>query len=168
MNSTFNTTVCTCFAESFWKYKKISEKAVNLGSFLQCSGGTYILGHNGCLWKINLGILWDHTTKNFQVKYGYCDSIIFPETFSSGSSEYSLDLPLGDNRILLTGLGMYPQISHRTPFPAVLICKGGLINSKGGVGLFRISQKERLFSSFVTTKCSWGLFLDAPLPSCTL
>ena len=38
MNSAFNTTVCTCSAESlFQKYKKISEKAVNLGSFLYCS-----------------------------------------------------------------------------------------------------------------------------------
>ena len=29
---------------------------------------------------------------------------------------------------------------------AVLICKGGLIKNKVGVGLFQISQKEKLFN----------------------
>ena len=48
--------------------------------------------------------------KNFQVKHGQCDSIIFPETFSFGSSKFSLDLHIGENRILLTGPGIYPQI----------------------------------------------------------
>ena len=47
---------------------------------------TNILGHDSCLWKINLGILWNHVIKNFQVKHGQCDSIIFPETFCFGSS----------------------------------------------------------------------------------
>ena len=60
--------------------------------------------------------------KNFQLRHGQC--IILPETFSLGSSKCLLDLPLGDNRILLTGPGIYPQIYHRTPCPAVLICKG--------------------------------------------
>ena len=62
--------------------------------------------------------------KNFQVKHGQRDSIIFPETFSFGRSKYLLDLPFGDTRILLTGPGICPQIYHRTPYRAVLICKG--------------------------------------------
>ena len=61
---------------------------------------------------------------NFQLTHGQCDSIILPETFSLGNSKYLLDLPLGDNRVLLTGPGIYPQIYHRTPSPAVLFCKG--------------------------------------------
>ena len=47
---------------------------------------------------------------NFQVIHGQYDSIIFPETFSLGSSKQLFDLLLGDNRILLTGPGIYPQI----------------------------------------------------------
>ena len=39
------------------------------------------LGHDGCLWEINLRILWNHIMKNFQVKHGQCDTIIFPRTF---------------------------------------------------------------------------------------
>ena len=85
---------------------------------------TFILEHDGCLWKINLGILWNHTIKNFQVKHGQCDSIIFIETFCFGSSKYLLDLSLGDNMVFLTGPGVYEQIYHRTPCPAVLIYNG--------------------------------------------
>ena len=62
--------------------------------------------------------------KNFQLRHGQCDSVILPKIFSLGGSKYLLDLPLGDNRILLAGPGIYPQIYHRTPRPAVLICKG--------------------------------------------
>ena len=47
--------------------------------------------------------------KNFQVIHGQCDSIILPETFSLESSKQLLDPPLGDNRIPLTGPGIYPQ-----------------------------------------------------------
>ena len=85
---------------------------------------TYILGHNGCLLKINFAILWDHIMENFQIKHSQCDSNIFPETFSFGSCKYLLDLPLGNNRILLTSPGVYPQIYQITPCPAVLTCKG--------------------------------------------
>ena len=45
----------------------------------------------------------------------------------------------------LTGPGIYPQVYHRTPCPVELICKGSLIKNKGRIGLFKISQKERLF-----------------------
>ena len=85
---------------------------------------TYVLGLDGCLWKINLGIFWNHTMKNFYVKHGQCDSIIFSETFSLGRSKYLLELPLGYNKILLTVPRIYPQIYHRNLWPALLICKG--------------------------------------------
>ena len=61
--------------------------------------------------------------KNFQVKHGQCDSIIFAEIVSFRSPKYLLDLLLRDNAILLTSTGIYPQIYHRTPCPAVLYCK---------------------------------------------
>ena len=38
--------------------------------------------------------------KNFQVKHGQCDSIIFPKTFSFKRSKSLLDLCLPDSRIL--------------------------------------------------------------------
>ena len=62
--------------------------------------------------------------KNFHVMLGQCNSIIFPKSFSLGNSKYLLDLPLGDNMILLTDLGIFPQIYYRTLCPVVLICKG--------------------------------------------
>ena len=49
----------------------------------------------------------------------------------------------------MTSLGIYPQIHHRTQCPAVFICR--VYNKKqsgrGGVRLFQILQKERLFIS---------------------
>ena len=78
INSTVNKTFYTCYAESlFLRYKKIFKKAVKLGNFLQSSVHIF-LGHDGCVWKINLRILFNHIMKNFQVKHGQCDSIIFP------------------------------------------------------------------------------------------
>ena len=53
------------------------KKAVKLGSFLQCSGHIFV-GPDGCVWKINVRILWHHIMNNFQVKYGQCDATISP------------------------------------------------------------------------------------------
>ena len=79
MNSTINKTFYACSIESlFLRYKNISKKAVKLGSFLQCSVKIF-LRHDGCIWKINLRILSNYIMKNFQVKHGQCDNIIFPQ-----------------------------------------------------------------------------------------
>ena len=87
MNSTINKIFYTCSTESlFLRYQKISKKAVKIGVFLQCWVHIF-LGHDGCFWKINLRILWNHIMKKFQVKHGQCDSIIFPKTFSLESSK---------------------------------------------------------------------------------
>ena len=74
--------------------------------------------------KINLEILWNHTTKNFQVKRGQCDSVIFLETFSFGSSKYLLDLPLSDTEFFCQVLDLSTQIYHSTSCLTGLICKG--------------------------------------------
>ena len=52
-----------------------------------------------------------------------------------------------NSKTFYTNPEIYPQIYHRTPCPTVLICNGVLKN-KGEVGLFRISQRERLFISY--------------------
>ena len=79
MNSTINKTFYTFSTELlFSRYRKISKKAVKLGSFLQCSAYIF-LGHDGCIWKINLRILQNLIIKNFQVKHGQYDSIILPQ-----------------------------------------------------------------------------------------
>ena len=57
------------------------------------------LGHDGCFWKINLRIFWNHM-KNFQVKHSQCDGIIFPKTFSFKSFRQLLDLCYAGSRIL--------------------------------------------------------------------
>ena len=77
MSSTINKTFYTCSTESLLlMYEKISTNAVKLGSFLECSVHIF-LGHDGCFWKIDLRILWNHIMKNFQVKHGQCDSLLF-------------------------------------------------------------------------------------------
>ena len=56
--------------------------------------------------------------KNFQVRRGEYNSIIFPDTFSRGSHR----------RFLPTHPGIYPQnfIYHRTPYFDVIIFNGVL------------------------------------------
>ena len=60
INSTYNKNFYKCSTELlFLSYKTICKKAVKLGSFLQCSVNIF-LQHDGCFWKINLRILWNH------------------------------------------------------------------------------------------------------------
>ena len=57
MTSTINNAIYICFRESlFFRYKKVSRKAVNIVGFLQFSVHI-ILGYDGCFTKINLRIL---------------------------------------------------------------------------------------------------------------
>ena len=86
MNSTINKTFYTCSTESmFLRYKKISKKALKIGGFLQCWIHIF-LRHDGCSWKIDLRILWNNVMKNFQVKHGQCESIIFISNFTKGQT----------------------------------------------------------------------------------
>ena len=56
--------------------------------------------------------------KNFQVKHGQCDSVIFSKTFSF---ELLLDLCLADSRILYFWQVLESiQIYHRAPCSAYL------------------------------------------------
>ena len=57
--------------------------------------------------------------KNFQVKHDQCDNIIFLKKFSLESSKQ-----LEQDSLFLAGPRIYPQVYHRAPCPAVLICKG--------------------------------------------
>ena len=99
MNSAINKTFYTCSTESFLlRNKKIFKKAVKLVSFVQCLGHIF-LGHDGGFWKIKLRILWNHIMKNFQIKHGQCDSIIFPETSSFESFKQLLDFSFAGSRI---------------------------------------------------------------------
>ena len=91
--------------------------------------------------RISLTILWNHIMKNFHIVFTFLWS---------------------------WNPGIYPQVYHRTPRPAVLICKGVLIKNKGGVGLFQISQKKRLFhllqqpSALGHNLTIWSPFLHPP------
>ena len=112
--------------------------------------------------------------KNFQVKHGQCDSIIFPVTFSFGSSQHLLNLFLGDNRILLTGPGIYSHIYHRTPCPTVLICEGSNKQQRRGDIISNFTKGDTFFISYKDqgllgpiSRCSPSfhpLKKDLPLP----
>ena len=80
------------------KVWKISKKAVKLDSFLQCSVHIFLRLDEG-FGKIILRILWNHIMRNFQVKHGQWNSIIFSKIFSFDRSKYLLDLCLADSRI---------------------------------------------------------------------
>ena len=86
--------------------------------------------------------------KNFQVKHGQYDSIIFPDTFSFGRFKYLLDLPLGDNMILLTQPGIYPQVYHRTPCPAVLIVRRSKKQQRRDGIISNFTKGETFFISY--------------------
>ena len=141
----------------FFRYEKRFWKAVKLGSFLQCLVHIF-LGHDGCFWKINLRILWNHIMKNFQVKHGQCDSVILPQ-------KLLLDICLADSRILyfwyvLKSIHTFIIELHARQCLFVR----GLIKNNGGVGLFQISQKERLFHLlWQPTSTLWGnLIMRSP------
>ena len=143
-NSTINKTFCICSAESmFLRYKQLSKKAAKLGSSFQCSVDIF-LGDNGCIWKINLRILWNHVMQNFQVSYGQCCSIILPpKHLLLKALKLLLYLCLAGSRILyflyvLKSIHKFIIELHALQYLFVR----GLIKSKGGVGLFQISKKE--------------------------
>ena len=101
------------------------------------------------LLKNNLRILWNHIMKNFQVKQSMWHHHIHQNIFfwKLLLKVIIMTLPCWQqDSVLLTGPGIYPQIYHRAPCPAVLLCKGSNKQQRRGrVGLFRISQKDRLF-----------------------
>ena len=167
MNSTINKTFYACSTESlFLRYKKISKKAVKLGSFLLCSVHIF-LGHESCFWKINLRILWNHIMKNFLVKHGQCDSMITPKTFLFESSKSLLHLCLANSRILYFWqvLESIHKILIELYVPQCLFVRGS--NKKGGLGLFQIAQKEGLFH-FLWQPSALEGNLTMLLPCCIL
>ena len=104
-------------------------------------------------FRINFRILWKHIIVNFQVRHGQCDSIIFLKTFSLESSkELLLHLCLADSRILY--FWQVLESIHK-------------FKNKGGVGLFQISQKERLFISY-NNQVLLGIISQCGPSSCTL
>ena len=125
MNNTNSKTFYICSAESlFLSIRKFPRKLSSFSS-LQCPVHIF-LGHDGCILKINLRILWNHIMKNLQVKHGQYDSIIFPKNIFFWRLKITArPLPCQQqDSLLLICPGIYPQIYHRTPCPAVLICKG--------------------------------------------
>ena len=126
MNITINKTFYTSSTESLLlRSKKISKKGVKLGSFLQCSIHIF-LWFDGGFWKINLRISWNHIMKNLQVK----QVIIRPL------------LCWQKDPLLLTAPGIYPQIYQKSPYPAVLICKGSNKKQRRGKIISNFTKGE--------------------------
>ena len=76
--------------------------------------------------RIDLTVFCNHITKNFQVKHDQCNSIIFLKKFLwKALNNYNKTLDL-----LTPGLFTFERswnlshVYHRTPCPAVPICKG--------------------------------------------
>ena len=113
-----------------------------------------LLGQCGYFWKIYLRTLGKHIMKDF-VRHGQCASIIFPGKFPFGSCKKLLDLPVANNRTLLTGPGIYPQILALH----VLLVR---------VRLLRISQKKRLFFMAYNNQVLLLVISRCSRPSCTL
>ena len=156
MNSTINQTFYTCVELLFLRFMKISKKAVKLGSFLQCLIHIF-LRLDEDFWKTNLRILWNHILKNFQVKHGQCDGIIFTEKFSFESSKKLLDLCLFNSRILYFWkvLESIHKFIIELQVLQCLFANGSNKNQRRARIISNFTKGET-FSSLMTTKCSWG------------
>ena len=105
--------------------------------------------------------------KNLQGRHGQCGSILFHETFSLGKSNLLLDLPLGDNRVLLTG----PESIHKVVREMHALLHVLVRASNKQQRRSRIIsnfKKGETFFIFYKTKRSWGYSHDAAPPSFTL
>ena len=125
MNSTISKTFYTCFAESlFLRYKNISKKVVELGSFLQYLMHIF-LGVDGGFWKINLRFF----VKSFYEKLSSEVCLVRQHHIPQNISFWKLWVIIGplpcwlQDSLLLTGPEIYWQIYHRNPCPVVLIWK---------------------------------------------
>ena len=136
-------------------YKNFHRKAVNSGSFLQDSVHIF-LRHYGCFRKINWMILWNHIMKNFQVKHGQCDKVIFSKTFSFESSNWLIDLWLAESRILYFWQVLESIHKFIIELHALQCLFARRSNKKQRRGSISSNFTEETFSSFMTTKCSWG------------
>ena len=110
--------------KSFLRYKKISKKAVKLGSFLQCSVHIF-LGHDGYFWN-------------------ECDSIIFPKTFSFESSKQLLDLCPADSRTFWQVLEPIHKFIIEIHVLQCLFVRGSNKKTKEGKDYFKF-HKRRVF-----------------------
>ena len=96
MNSTINKTFYTCSTESlFLRYKKISKKAIKLGSFLQCSIDIF-LGLRNYFKNIVKPYHEGLSSKAWSMRPCH----IPPKTLDFEGSKLLLDLCLADSRIL--------------------------------------------------------------------
>ena len=157
MNNTNNKTFYKCSTQLlFLRHKNVSKKAAKLNSFLQCSVHIF-LGHDGCFWKINLRILWNHIMKNFQVNHGQCTSIILPEKFSFEGPKKLLDLCFADNRILYFWQvleSIHKFIIELHVLQCLFVRWSNKKERRGRI--ISNSTKGETLSSPMTTKCSWG------------
>ena len=153
MNRKINKTFYACSSESmFLRYIKISKKASKIGSFLQCSVHIF-LGNDGCFWKLDLRILWNHIMKNFQIKHSQCDNIIFRKTFFFfESSEQLLDLCLTDTMILY--FWQVVEFIHKFIIDLLvlqcLLVRGSNKEQRRGRAISDLTKGET-FSSLMTT-----------------
>ena len=157
MNIRINKTFYICSIESLLlRYKKISKKVVKRGASLQCLVLIF-LERDGCFWKINLGILWNHIMKNFQVKHGQCDSIIFLKTYFFESSTQLSYLCFADSRIVYFWQFLEPIHKFIIELHVLqcLFVRGSNKKQRRGRIISNFTKGET-FSSLMTTKCSWG------------
>ena len=112
--------------------------------------------------------MWNHIVKNFQVKHGQCDSVIFPKNIFFWRLQV-IARPLSCwqyDSLLFICPGIYPQVYHRTACPVELICKE--VKQKQRRCRIIFSQMERLFlllwkpSAPGGNLTIWPPFLDTP------
>ena len=128
-----------------------------------------ILRHDGRVWKINLRILWNHITENFQVKMVSVTASYYHKTFAFGGSKLLLDICLAHSRILyfwyiLKSIHKFIIELH------ALQCLFFRGSNKKQRKSWIISNfiKGETFSSLMTTKyILLGVISECGTPSCT-
>ena len=129
---------------------------LKVGSFLQCSVHIF-LGHDGCVWKNDLRILWIHIMKNFQVKHDQCGSVVLPPKYLLLKAiSYCWTFAL-----LTAGYFTFDVLKSIHKFIIELhalqcIFVRGSNKKQRRDRIFSDFTKGETFSSLMTTKYPWG------------
>ena len=118
--------------------------------------------------RINLRILWNLIMKNFQVKHGQCDSILFLKTFSlENPKKLLLNLFIADSRILYFWQVLESTLNFIIEFHVLyyLFVKGSNKKQRGSKIVSNFTKGET-FSSL--TYINQVKLLKCGPPSCTL
>ena len=103
--------------------------------------------------------MWNYIMKNFQVKHGQCDSIIFPKTFTFENSKRLLDLCLPESRILYFWQVLESICKFITEHHSLqcLFVRGSNKQQRKGRIILNFTKRQSLPSLMTTLGCNFKM-----------